>query len=618
MDGVSGEKRGPGSLAPSRSMPHRGQDPLPQAKAQPQQQPQQQQQPQPQQQQVWYNSVEDFSGRVEIYRGRHSVVWNVVCRQTRRPLILKGYMKAKMTERNFHQVRREIRLMQYIQYDGAVKLHGTFEDGAAIYLVQEICAKGDLFKKLIRSGGTLEEPYVAGEVILPLLMTLQHLHARKVFHRDIKPENIFFMKDGYMKLGDFGLAIDAAIERPKSRVGTLDYMSPEVVSLPTADERRRLEQQGKAVQEQVYTEKVDIWAVGVLAYELIVGKPPFEVDDESETRRRIMYETTLTFPPRVSPDAVSFVRAALAKNASLRPGAAELLHHPWLRPHLSAALAGASGGGAVAELRRGGAVAAAAAVGRSASFSAFGVAAAAGAAGAGAAAGAIGTHRPAGLTIPAADEPGGALSFSGPFRGCGGGGGGGGAYGGLASGGAPAAGCASAGAGAGRGGARAPPSPAAGTPGPYQGGRKPVWEADRLPSGAFTSVRTSGLQPDGQLPSPPAAAPARSKLAVGPGALAASGGGAGGGGSFSGGANQLLKAALSSSLAKAAHPTASAAGGGGGAGAAAAAAAHAGGGGGGSGGGARAAANVKLRIKEYFVARSANEAGGGGGGGTLT
>jgi serine/threonine protein kinase len=46
--------------------------------------------------------------------------------------------------------------------------------------------QGDLFKKLIRSGGVLEEKYVAREVILPLLLTLQHLHARRIFHRDIK------------------------------------------------------------------------------------------------------------------------------------------------------------------------------------------------------------------------------------------------------------------------------------------------------------------------------------------------------------------------------------------------------------------------------------------------
>lgn len=175
-----------------------------------------------------YRSTDDFSNKVEIYRGRHSVVWSAVCKQTRGPIILKAYLKSKMTERNFHQVRREIRLMLSISYAGAVKLLGTFEDAEAIYLVQETCSKGDLFKKLIRSGGTLDEKFVAGEVILPLLLTLGHLHKHCILHRDIKPENIFFARDGSLKLGDFGLAIDTTLERPKSRVGTLDYMAPEV------------------------------------------------------------------------------------------------------------------------------------------------------------------------------------------------------------------------------------------------------------------------------------------------------------------------------------------------------------------------------------------------------
>jgi hypothetical protein len=67
-----------------------------------------------------------------------------------------------------------------------------------------------------------------------------------------------------MKLGDFGLAIDAKAERPKSRVGTLDYMAPEVVCLPTADERRRMEREGRPLREAdmpTYTDRVDTWAV---------------------------------------------------------------------------------------------------------------------------------------------------------------------------------------------------------------------------------------------------------------------------------------------------------------------------------------------------------------------
>lgn len=86
----------------------------------------------------------------------------------------------------------------------------------------------------------------------------------------------------------------------------------------------------------MYQLQCDIWACGVLAYELMVGRPPFEVKDEVETRKRIMYETTLKIPAHIPPDAVNFIKTALAKNAGMRPSASELIHHVWLRPYLLA------------------------------------------------------------------------------------------------------------------------------------------------------------------------------------------------------------------------------------------------------------------------------------------
>jgi serine/threonine protein kinase len=64
--------------------------------------------------------------------------------------------------------------------------------------------------------------------VTPLLKVLHSLHQLGIIHRDIKPENIFFESDGTLRLGDFGLAISSTTERPISRVGTPDYMAPEV------------------------------------------------------------------------------------------------------------------------------------------------------------------------------------------------------------------------------------------------------------------------------------------------------------------------------------------------------------------------------------------------------
>ena len=72
------------------------------------------------------------------------------------------------------------------------------------------------------------EAHVLKHVLKPFLTAISHLHSRGILHRDIKPENILLTGQGEIKVADFGLAIDTSREKPVSRVGTLDYMPPEV------------------------------------------------------------------------------------------------------------------------------------------------------------------------------------------------------------------------------------------------------------------------------------------------------------------------------------------------------------------------------------------------------
>jgi serine/threonine protein kinase len=78
-----------------------------------------------------------------------------------------------------------------------------------------------------------------------------------------------------------------------------------------------------------YTTAVDIWAVGVLAYELVCGKPPFKVEDEAQTASLIMYSNSFRLPSAHSSLWADFVKQALIKDPEQRPDASALLTHPW-------------------------------------------------------------------------------------------------------------------------------------------------------------------------------------------------------------------------------------------------------------------------------------------------
>lgn len=104
--------------------------------------------------------------------------------------------------------------------------YGAFEDEDHVCLVIEYAAKGDLFDLLKSAGGRMKEHDVARRILCPFMAGLAYLHSLGIIHRDIKLENTLFAADGTLKIADFGLSVDTAVESPVTRLGTLDYMSP--------------------------------------------------------------------------------------------------------------------------------------------------------------------------------------------------------------------------------------------------------------------------------------------------------------------------------------------------------------------------------------------------------
>jgi aurora kinase len=157
-------------------------------------------------------------------------------------------------------------------------------------LILEFAGKGELYK-LLRKENRFPE-WKAAQYIAQMAAALKYLHKKHVMHRDIKPENILVGIHGEIKISDFGWSVHAPNNRRNTMCGTLDYLPPEMLKPGSA--------------ENYYNEKVDLWSLGVLTYEFLVGEAPFE-DTPIITQRRIA-RGEMTVPGFVSPEAKDLIK----------------------------------------------------------------------------------------------------------------------------------------------------------------------------------------------------------------------------------------------------------------------------------------------------------------------
>lgn len=256
-----------------------------------------------------------------IYSGPVSSVYKALVKGTHFVVALKVYFTEQLSSVQKHNVSREVGLHLGLDHPNIIWLFAAFEEGNAVVLVQEYAGKGDLFQFINRHGGKLSENVAIFDVVRPFLQALDYMHARGIVHRDIKPENVLFLDDRTLKLADFGVAVDSEETAQVTRAGTPNYMPPEVLRCTGC--------QGTGSEAPCCCEctcTADIWATGIMVYEMLVGFPP-----EIDTQGGHWEIDSIRFPKRMSPHARVFIQQALSEQAAARPTALDLLQQTWLQ-----------------------------------------------------------------------------------------------------------------------------------------------------------------------------------------------------------------------------------------------------------------------------------------------
>jgi len=211
-----------------------------------------------------------------------------------------------------YSVLNEKRILKMCDSPFVVRLIATYNGKEHVYFLLEAALGGELFttyERLRFYGSEKHARFYVGCVA----EALTHLHERHVIYRDLKPENLLLDARGYCKLTDMGLA-KVTLEKTYTLVGTPDYMAPEVI-LQTGHNR-----------------SVDWWMLGVLLFELLSGRAPFEAESTAKTYELVKRGIDqATFPRECCGVAQELVRMLCRQNPDARLRMPVLREHPFFR-----------------------------------------------------------------------------------------------------------------------------------------------------------------------------------------------------------------------------------------------------------------------------------------------
>ena len=266
------------------------------------------------------DSLTDYYKIIRIIgEGGFSKVFEVKNLKTNETFACKKISKVNVID--LQKFKNETSIISKSDHPNIIKLYEIYESHRSFYLIMELCKGGQLFEQITERAQkkNMYSEKDAAEIFQQIMSGIEYCHNQGVCHRDLKPENILCLNDSddknsQLKIIDFGLSKHFKLNKLNSRVGSVYYISPEVI-------------------DGAYTEKCDIWSGGVLLFLLLSGKLPFTGKDDHEIFSKIKscsYSMDDKIWENISNEAKDLIRHMLVPENE-RFSAKDVLAHPWFK-----------------------------------------------------------------------------------------------------------------------------------------------------------------------------------------------------------------------------------------------------------------------------------------------
>lgn len=257
----------------------------------------------------------------KIGKGATADVYMAKCLTNGRTIAIK-IIDLESCPIEINKLHEEVAFWSSCKHPNIIEYYGSFVNGSCMYILMEYMSAGSCYEiiRFSAKSGIPSESVIAA-ILHEVVTALLNFHENRQMHRDIKAGNILINDSGQVKLCDFGIATSLLESGLRKRarytvIGTPCYMAPEVLK-----------------ETEGYTEKADIWSLGITAIELATGSAPYSNLFPLEVIVRIVHNPPPTLPDdsRFSSAFKDFVKQCLNQVPEKRPSAKDLLSHRFFK-----------------------------------------------------------------------------------------------------------------------------------------------------------------------------------------------------------------------------------------------------------------------------------------------